>query len=97
MINFDIEIIIKKDDLHQEQFEFRLLDHQMMLKCVSYKVLERKTRRHKFRAMEHWSFYDRNNTLDKAPLTEEICLMARQELVDMVFSIPVGDDKGLII
>lgn len=92
MISFDIEVIIEKDDLCQEQFEFRLLDHPIKLKCVSYKILERKTRRHKFRAAKHWSFHNsRDSTLDKAPLTEEVCLMALQKLVDMIYSIPIGE------
>lgn len=92
MIGFDIEVIIEKDDLCQEQFEFRLLDHPIKLKCVSYKLLERKTRRHKFRAVKHWSFYDsRNSTLDKVPLTDKVCLKALQKLVDMIYSIPVGE------
>ncbi len=92
MINFDTEVIIKKDDLYQEQFEFRLFDHPVMLKCIEYKLLERKTRKHKFRAVRYWSFYGRDNTLDKAPLTKEICLAARQKLVDMVLGIPIGDE-----
>lgn len=89
MLNIEVENESGKLELHT--FRFYLLDHPTRLKLYEYLLSTRPSTRHKFRVKECWRPVDsRNNTLEEAPLTEDIVKQARQQLVDMFADVSVG-------
>lgn len=90
-MHINIEVEKKKGSLELETFRFYLLDALVRLKLYEYLFSIRPSTRHKFRVKEYWMPMNRrNNTLDEAPLTEDIVEQARQQLVDRLAVVPVG-------
>lgn len=88
-INMNINLIIKKDDFNQEEFSFWFDDRTATLVLDVYRIVTRKSNRHKFETVKQYSRLENQRSskwldLKGVPLTDEIKKLALERFTSQI-------------
>lgn len=81
-----VQVTISLDDLNEERFTLSYLDSRKYFQYTRYEQFQRISKRHKFRTVGLWSWYDRrNNTISTPPEPSQTMLeLVKQSFMDSI-------------